>query len=254
MTSAAADEAQLLRRDGEDEVVLRRRQVQRARLPALAQGRCRTGRPSPARAGPGRCGSRCPADRAKGSRNVVHACHLVGAAARRRRERRRCRPARAAASCHRLPPATKNIVNAVSVRTPVVPRSGSRSTSASERARRSAGTAAGRSKSDADPRAARGQPVREVDDERELGELGRVHARQRTDLQPARRAADLDRLDRPDRRQQDEHQQDQRDDEGRHRDQAQVAVVERASKTISDDRAAAPPRDACGPTHGERVV
>ncbi len=34
------------------------------------------------------------------------------------------------ASCHRLAPATKNIVNAASVMTPVVPRSGSSATSA----------------------------------------------------------------------------------------------------------------------------
>ena len=44
----------------------------------------------------------------------------------------------------------------------------------------------------ADAAAALGEPVGEVDDQRELGELGRVDGRQRADLQPARRAADAD--------------------------------------------------------------
>ena len=43
-----------------------------------------------------------------------------------------------------------------------------------------------------DLRAPLREPVREVDDERELRELGRVDRRQRPELEPARRAADHD--------------------------------------------------------------
>ena len=68
-----------------------------------------------------------------------------------------------------------------------------------------------------------GEPVGEVDDQRELRELGRVDRRQRPDLEPARRAAD--------------HDVDLRartrasgstiaDDEQRHRHHAQPAVVD----------------------------
>ena len=88
-------------------------------------------------------------------------------------------------------PATNHIVNAVSVMTMVVPRSGSLKTSAMigaammqerDRARPEA----------ADLRPALGEPVGEVDDQRQLRELGRVDRRQRPELQPARRAADDD--------------------------------------------------------------
>ena len=44
----------------------------------------------------------------------------------------------------------------------------------------------------ADALAAVGHPVGQVDDQRQLGQLGRVDRRQRADLQPAGRAADLD--------------------------------------------------------------
>ena len=91
----------------------------------------------------------------------------------------------------RLAPATKNIVNAVRVMTVVVPRSGSLNTSRAigrdddQERDRPAPEAA-------DLRAALGEPVGEVDDQRQLGDLGRVDGRQRAELEPARRAADDD--------------------------------------------------------------
>ena len=74
----------------------------------------------------------------------------------------------------------------------------------------------------ADLLAALGEPVGEVDDEGELRELGRVDRGQRRQLEPARRAADLD----VERRHEDEHEQGDRDDVHRDRGEAQVAVVD----------------------------
>ena len=73
----------------------------------------------------------------------------------------------------------------------VVPRSGSLNTSAiTGRTMSRNGTVPPRKPPD--PRAALRQPVGEVDDERELGDLGGVDGRQRPELQPARRTADDD--------------------------------------------------------------
>ena len=97
-----------------------------------------------------------------------------------------------------LAPATKNIVKAVSAMTIVVPRSGSLKTSAMIGATmmRNGERPA---PEPADPGAPLREPVGEVDDERELGDLGRVDGRQRTELEPARRPADDDAGD-PERR------------------------------------------------------
>ena len=76
-------------------------------------------------------------------------------------------------------------------------------------------------------RATRRQPVRQVDDEGQLGELGRVEGGQPADAQPARGAVGLDGLDeRRDGRQQDQHQQAHGDGEAEHGEGAPVAIVD----------------------------
>ena len=67
-----------------------------------------------------------------------------------------------------------------------------------------------------------GEPVREVDDEGELHELGRVDRGQRPDLEPAGGAADHD----VDRREEHEQEAGDADDEQRHGGDAQPAVVD----------------------------
>ena len=91
------------------------------------------------------------------------------------------RPAEGAPRWTRFAPAMKNIVTAVSPMTALVPRSGSRSDEA-----RRPGTMMTRNvtvphQNSRTAAAALGEPVGEVDDERELGELGRVEQRQRPD-------------------------------------------------------------------------
>ena len=66
------------------------------------------------------------------------------------------------------------------------------------------------------------EPVRQVDDERELRELRGVDRRQRPQLQPARRAADDDAQGRDEQ----QRQRDERHDVHRHRREAQLAVVD----------------------------
>ena len=73
-----------------------------------------------------------------------------------------------------------------------------------------------------DPRAALGEPVGEIDDQGELGELGRVDRRAAGELEPARRTADHD----VELRHEHEHQQDDGDDVERHRREPEIAVVD----------------------------
>ena len=120
------------------------------------------------------------------------------------------------------------MVIAVSAMTPVVPRSGSSATSTM--------TGAGDEQERTMPwkrlptlTAARRQPVGEVDDERQLGELRGVHGRQRSELEPARRATPTSiGADRPDRQEAAATSRSEASerDVRRQRDQAQVAVVE----------------------------
>ena len=93
----------------------------------------------------------------------------------------RAAPETSAARWKRFAPATKNIVNAVRVMTIVVPRSGSLKTSSDDR--RDDDEERDRPAPEpADASATLGEPVGEVDDQRELGELGRVDRGQRPDL------------------------------------------------------------------------
>ena len=75
--------------------------------------------------------------------------------------------------------------------TPVVPRSGSLKTRAMTGATMTRNGTVPLQKPRM-PAAPLGEPVGQVDDQRELGELGRVDGRQRAELEPARRAADDD--------------------------------------------------------------
>ena len=71
------------------------------------------------------------------------------------------------------------------------------------------------------------QPVREVDRQCELRDLGRVERRQAEDRQPARGSSDHPAIhERRDRREQDEHEEDDRDDQARHREVPQHPVGE----------------------------
>ena len=140
-------------------------------------------------AAPGRCGSRRPADPTTG--RARSGCGPSGSRAARRGSRPARPPPPSTARWNEFAPATKNIVNAVRVMTIVVPRSGSLNTSAMTGAMISRnGTVPAQNLRTRG--AALGEPVREIDDQRELGDLGRVDGRQRAELQPARRAADDD--------------------------------------------------------------
>ena len=145
--------------------------------------------PSPSASSPGSCGSR-PERVGPRVEPGLDPLDLVAAQAGHddRQGPRRCpSPAR----WRTFAPATKNIVNAVSPRTDRRPEVGlaederdDRGDDHEERDR-------------ARPEAAIlvprfGEPVGEVDDHRELRDLGRVDGRQRADLEPARRAADDD--------------------------------------------------------------
>ena len=127
-------------------------------------------------------------------------------------------------------PATNHIVNAVSVMTIVVPRSGSLKTSAMTGPAMSRNGIVPRQNA-ADLRPALGEPVGEVDDQRQLGQLGRVDGGQRPEPQPARRAADHD-VELVDEH---EHEQAERDDVARDRHEPQVAVVDAHHRDHRDE-------------------
>ena len=126
-----------------------------------------------------------------------------------------------------LPPATKNIVKAVSTRTPVVPRSGSRTTrpatSADDDDERQQAATEGLSRSV--PRVVSQWAMKTTS--AELGELGGVEGRQPTDAQPARRPVGIDGFDeRWDGGHEHEDQHHHGDDHAQDREAAPVPVVE----------------------------
>ena len=190
ITSPAAEQPELLADDREDEVVAGVGQEQPAGEPALARGPAPKMPPSPSASRPWTCGSRCragpPTGRARrgsgpaGSRAGRRACTI-----------RDARPRPGTPRWTRFAPARKNIVNAVSASTDVVPRSGSaaRATTTGTMITRNGTVPAQKPRT---PPAPLREPVGEVDDQRELRELGRVDRRQRPDLEPAGRAADHD--------------------------------------------------------------
>ena len=147
----------------------------------------------------------------------------------------------------RFAPARKNSVNAVNASTDEVPRSGSSRTSTTT------GTVITRNGTVPGPEAPDAaaplrEPVGEVDDQRELHELGRVDRRQRTDLEPACRAADDD----VDLGHEHEDQADDPDGEQGHGRDPQPAVVH-AHHRHHRDHAQRRPLDL-RPDDRERVV
>ena len=215
MTTIAADHPELLADLGEDEVVERVGDED----PALPETRPEQAADAQRQQALDRVEARAePVE--PGVLPDPDALELVAAQAdhdHRQRRPRRPSPPR----WMRLAPATKNIVNAVSVMTIVVPRSGSLKTSAMIGATMIRNGTVPRPEA-VDPRAALGEPVGQVDDQRELGDLGRMDRRQRPELEPARRATDDD----VELGHEHEHEQDDRHDVERHRDEPEVAVVD----------------------------
>ena len=218
MTTIAADQPELLADLGEDEVVERVRHEDAGSPPRpvpkspptpSASRPWTVWKPSPSGSSHGIVPD--PDPRPSGSRWRPTAIAAGRAAADHRREM---------AGGSR--PATKNIVNAVSAMTPSCPRSGSLKTSTMTGATMIRNGTVPPQKPRT-PRAALGEPVGQIDDQGELGDLGRVDRRQRPELEPARGAADDDveaAARRPGRA------ATIGDDVERHRHEAQVAVVD----------------------------
>ena len=94
-------------------------------------------------------------------------------------------------------------------------------------------------------RPTRGEPVSEVDDEPQLGELRGMEGGQPADAQPAGRAVGLDGLDeRGDGGHEHEHEQADGDEHAEHREEPPVSVVE-AHGHDEHEAAQQPPAELC---------